>query len=333
MGLHTSQHRRDLTLPERLDVVEPFVREFFEELQTRCEEERRQYVQAGQTPSPHKANFWVAHTDPKRLESYVARSRLFLQGYDDFRSGQLPQDQLRLAVLVQHFVSQDTLDFQQTRAQRMHDDVFEGVLTQGVNSQLITDAHRAEWAVDGAAFVFSDRGGDNEERKQAILDFRMELVAALERFLLQFCNRRQLSESGTLHLVQAVTTQMSQCGLANLERCSRAGEYMVGGAGLKQYVNYNISCMDAGPLGEALKLTLGCLKQGFQFIQRTARKDGAEDDMSPQGCDPSSRIYQCATLRFTTNLGLESPDGADQIHSDVIDVYDDIFIRPDHQDK
>lgn len=31
-----------------------------------------------------------------------------------------------------------------------------GVLTQGVNAQLMTDAHRAEWAVDGVAFVFSD---------------------------------------------------------------------------------------------------------------------------------------------------------------------------------
>ena len=36
------------------------------------------------------------------------------------------EEQLRFAVLVQHFVSQDTLDFQRTRAQRMHDDVFEG---------------------------------------------------------------------------------------------------------------------------------------------------------------------------------------------------------------
>ena len=36
------------------------------------------------------------------------------------------QEQLRFAVLVQHFASQDTLDFQRSRAQRMHDDSFEG---------------------------------------------------------------------------------------------------------------------------------------------------------------------------------------------------------------
>ena len=35
-------------------------------------------------------------------------------------------------------------------------DLRAGVLTQGVNAQLMTDAHRAEWAVDGVAFVFSD---------------------------------------------------------------------------------------------------------------------------------------------------------------------------------
>ncbi|CAE7442363.1 Smyd3 [Symbiodinium natans] len=333
MGLRVSHHGYG-TLPDRLDAVEPFVRELFEELRTRCEEERMQYALAGQTPSPHKANFWLAHTDPERISSYVFKSRLFLQGFDDFRCGsQISKEQLRFAVLVQHFASQDTLDFQRTRTERMHDDVFEGVLTQGVNTQLMTDAHRAEWAVDGAAFVFSDSDRDvqnDEERKQALLDFRMELVTALEQFLIDFCKRRQLTEHGTLCLLQAVTTQMSQCGLANLDRCSRAGEYMVGGARLKQHVNYNISCMDAGPLGEALKLTLGCLKEGFQFIQRTVQDhadDAMGDDISTQGCDPSSRMYQCATLRFTTKLGLESPHGQDQIQCDVIDVYDEVFIK------
>ena len=33
-----------------------------------------------------------------------------------------------------------------------------------MNAQLITDAHRAEWAVDGAAYVFSDSvGGESDE--------------------------------------------------------------------------------------------------------------------------------------------------------------------------
>ncbi|CAJ1330891.1 unnamed protein product [Effrenium voratum] len=299
MGLRTSHHRP--TLPERLDAVEPFIRSLFEELQARCEEEKEQYDLAGQTPSPHKANFWSAHADQDKVESYTTRSRLFLQSYDDFRSGrQMSKEQIRFAVLVQHFVSQDTLDFRLPPDQRMHDDSFEGILTGAVNSQLITDAHRAEWAVDGAAFVLPK--ADDEDRKQVILDFRAGLVTALEEFLLNFCERRQLSEQGTEYLMQGVTTQMSQCGLANLDRCSRVGGYVVGGASLKQHVNYNISCMEAGPLGESLKLTLGCLKEGFEFYQPSA-KTPMED--SPKCCDPASWMYQCATLRFTTKHGLE----------------------------
>ncbi|CAE7819396.1 Smyd3 [Symbiodinium sp. CCMP2592] len=116
-----------MTVPDRLDAVEPFLKDLFEELRCRCEEEKMQYDLAGQSPSTHKANFWLAHTDPERISGYIFKSRLFLQGFDDFRcGGQISKEQLRFAVLVQHFVSQDTLDFQRTRAQRMHDDVFEG---------------------------------------------------------------------------------------------------------------------------------------------------------------------------------------------------------------
>lgn len=268
MGLLTSKARHD-PLPERLDAVEPFVRSLFEDLQLRCQEEKQRYAEAGQTPSPQKLNFWDAHIGPENVESHAHRSRLFLQSYDDFRAlgTDFSQERLSFAVLVQHFVSQDAMDFRRPAAKRMHDDVFEGILTSSVNAQLITDAHRAEWAIEGDGFVVPSSVQDEEERKQLIVDFGASLVTALEEFLLSFCQRRQLSEKGTDHLIQAVTTQMSQCGLANLDRCSRVGRYMVGGAGLKQHVNYNISRMDGGPLGEALKLTLGCLKEGFNFYQ------------------------------------------------------------------
>ncbi|CAK9092033.1 unnamed protein product [Durusdinium trenchii] len=241
-------------LPERLDTVEPLLRGFFEEsgwiagftsdheLHARCEEEKLQYAQAGQRPSPQKVNFWETHIGLENIECHASRSRLFLQSFDDFRSGQhFSQEQLRFAVLVQHFVSQDTMDVRRLPEKRMHDDVFEGILTRSVNAQLITDAHRAEWAIEGNGFIVPKAESD-EERKQLIADFGAGLVTALEEFLLSFCERRQLSVRGTEHVIQAVTTQMSQCGLANLDRCSRVGQYMVGGARLKQHVNYNISC-------------------------------------------------------------------------------------------
>eukprot|EP00438_Fugacium_kawagutii_P029154 Skav216173 [mRNA] locus=scaffold2249:58481:58741:+ [translate_table: standard] len=82
--------------------------------------------------------------------------------------------------------------------------------------------------------------------------------------------------------------------------------------------------MDGGPLGEALKLTLGCLKEGFNFYQSTT----VTPEDGPKCCDPGSCMYQCATLRFTTKLGLEMPDGEDDISCDVIDAYDEVKILP-----
>lgn len=76
MGPLASRIRHD-PLPERLDAVEPCVRAWFEELQLRCQEEKEQYAEAGQTPSPQKLNFWDAHIGPENVDSHTSRSRLF----------------------------------------------------------------------------------------------------------------------------------------------------------------------------------------------------------------------------------------------------------------
>merc|ERR1712056_105985 len=131
-----------------------------------------------------------------------------------------------------------------------------------------------------------------EDRKRMIAEFGQTLISALETFLLSFCARRGLSEEGTQHLLRAATTQMSQCGLANLDRCSKAGQYFVSGKGLDQQLNYNISLMEAGPWGEALKLTLLCMKTGFGHYQRAdtlkAQSDEGMDEVGPISCAPSS---------------------------------------------
>ena len=45
--------------------------------------------------------------------------------------------------------------------------------------------------------------------KPPVLQSISPQVTALEEFLLNFCERRQLSEQGTEYLMQGVTTQMS----------------------------------------------------------------------------------------------------------------------------
>jgi len=253
----------------------------------------------------------------------------FLQSFPDFRANKLSDAQLRFVVLVQHFVAQDAMDFRRPEAERQHDDTFEGCLTKGVNSQLVKDAHRAEWAIDGQSFLLPESNGATmQERKQVIASFQRELVTVLERYILAFCARRCLSNEGTQHLLQTVTTQMSQCGIANLDRCSSMGKYIVGGKDLIQRVNYNISSMTTGSSGEGLKLTLLCMKTGFQHYQLplSMQNDPNEEDWSPLCCSPSSYLYEYATICFTTVPGIESADGCDRINCFVIDAMDEVRI-------
>eukprot|EP00931_Biecheleriopsis_adriatica_P006586 TRINITY_DN107971_c0_g1_i1.p1 TRINITY_DN107971_c0_g1~~TRINITY_DN107971_c0_g1_i1.p1 ORF type:complete len:341 (-),score=72.17 TRINITY_DN107971_c0_g1_i1:80-1102(-) len=329
--LGTARPLSDCTVPSRLAAAEPFIRSLFADLESQCLEEQAKFSRTDQVPSKQKSNFWAAHIGPDNIAAYVTQSLSFLQSYPDFRACRLTQEHLRFAVMVQHFVSKDTWDFGRPESERQHDDTFEGFVSKsGVNSQLIKDAHRAEWSIDGVSFVMPEKQRmTNDERKQDIARFQQELVTTLEKFVLEFCERRCLSEEGTLSLLRAVTTQMSQCGVANLDRCSKAGKYMVGGKGLEQRVSYNVSCTEAGSLGEGLKLSLLCMKTGFQHFQ-TAGSGSDQDDFAPKSCAPSSYLYQYATLRFTTVPGVETVDGQDRINCDVIDTLDEVHLVEEH---
>merc|ERR1712136_418877 len=47
------------------------------------------------------------------------------------------------------------------------------------------------------------------------MGFQKEFVEALEGYLLDFCQRREMSALGTQRLLQVVTTQMSRIGFRN----------------------------------------------------------------------------------------------------------------------
>merc|ERR1719503_302467 len=113
---------------------------------------------------------------------------------------QLTSKHLRFLVLLQHFFAEDAYDFHRPEAERKHMDSFEGFLTDGVNSQLLKDAHRSEWSVEGRTFSLQaqfaeesasldkDHGrlppAELEDRKQRILNFQRDFVEALEDHLL-----------------------------------------------------------------------------------------------------------------------------------------------------
>lgn len=307
------------------------IRKVFEELEQQHMDERAQYEHSGLHPTLQKANEWKTYMDKERIRIFMRDSIDFIRNHAECRVRLFSPDQLRFLILLQHFVSEDTSDFYVPERERKHHDAFEGFLTCGVNAQLVKDAHRSEWSVEGR--TFSQQAQLNSEsvtdRKRAIAAFQKEFVEALEGYLLDFCQRREMSALGTQRLLQVVTTQMSQIGLANLDRSSQAAKYFVSGQGLDQRTAYNISTMDAGyNIGECLKLSMLCMKTGFtQYLtEETLTIPGPVlADELPKQCAPTSYLYQYTTLRFAPGPLM---GGLERTECLVIDALDEVRIDP-----
>jgi hypothetical protein len=313
-------------LQRNLHVAKNVVRDVFNELEAQCAEEQRQYEETNTVASKQKSNVWATYTSKARLQRFMADSIDFVRSNAECRTRPLTSSQLRFLVMLQHFVSEDTSDFYRPEVQRKHQDAFEGVCTDGVNSQLVKDAHRSEFSIDGRSFSLHDAAHqelEGEERSAAVIRFQTEFVMALESYLLAFCSRRGLSALGTRKLLQAVTTQMSQAGLANLDRGSQATRYFVGSQGLEQRTVYNLSTMQSAELGEVLKLSILCMKTGFsQYLEKDEllRRPGVD---RPKRCKPSSYLYQYATLRFALGPHI---DNCESTVCTVLDTLDEAHI-------
>jgi len=312
-----------------LHLAKVVIREIYSELERHCEEEQRHYEQSSVRPSQQKCNVWATYTNKARLQRFASDSLAFVQSNADCRTRLLTAKQLRFLILLQHLVSEDCSDVNRPESLRKHQDAFEGVQTNNVNSQLVKDAHRSEFSVDGRSFSMQDLPavpeGQEEERRHAIAKFQTEFVTALESYLLSFCHRRGLSPGGTRRLIQVVTTQMSQAGLANLDRGSQAARYFVSSHGLDQRTAYNLSTMSSPGGAEALKLSILCMKTGFtQYLEKdeTLRSTGAE---YPKRCKSESYLYQYATLCFSVGPQV---DDCESIVASVLDALDEAHISP-----
>jgi hypothetical protein len=332
----------ELTLPEassssssavlsrNLQLAKAVIRDVFAELEAQCIEERRLWERTGGNASRQKCNVWAAYTSRARLQRFAADSLEFARANAECRTRSLTASQLRFLILLQHFVSEDASDVSRPELLRRHQDTFEGIVTDGVNSQLVKDAHRSEFSVDGRTFSLQDlpvlEDITEADRRNIIAEFQTELVAALESYLLAFSSRKGLSSPGTQRLIQAVTTQMSQAGLANLDRGSQAARYFVSCQGLDQSTAYNLSAMHSAEQGECLKLSILCMKTGFsQFLEKDKLLLTPGVDR-PKHCKPSSYLYQYATLCFIPGPVV---DNCESVICTVLDALDEARIDLD----
>lgn len=332
LGNEPSQRNRE--------IAKAVIREIFLELESKCQEEQTHYEEAGVQPPASKSNQWATYTNKFQRQQFASELLEFVRDHPECRVKLFTPGQLKFLIILQHFVSEDTNDFFRPEVGRKHSDIFEGILTDAVNSQLVKDAHRSEWSVEGRSFSLQDlpqhTGSSHfsDARKQQIARFQHEFVSFLENYLLAFCERRNLSDSGTQRLIQVVTTQMSQAGLANLDRGSQAARFLVSSQGLEQRTAYNISTMVHEKYGEALKLSILCMKTGFaQYMERDdclRVPSGVSTPISqPKACMPSSYLYQYATLCFATGTGRAMGKAdRDMITCTVLDALDEARIDP-----
>lgn len=313
--------------------------EALSELMNQCLEEEEQYVRTQTEPPQKKRNRWACYTKRESVDAFMDASVRFVQQHPECRLRVLLPEQMRFLCLLQHLVTEDTADVFRPEEDRKHTDSFEGVLTKDVNSQLVKDAHRSEWTVEGMSFSMQGELSERtfqaaEERKRLIANFQKELVESLETLLLDFGKRRGLSHEGQLKLIQAISTQMSQCGLANLDRSSQASKIFVSGQGLEQRTTYNVSVMDLGQPSECLKLSLLCMKTGFTsyHTEESLQLLNNGEESWPIACDPASSLYQYATILFRTHPA-ELLGDCEVTRCVVVDALDEVDIQPKMLDE
>jgi len=243
---------------------------------------------------------------------------------------------VKFLVIFHHLVNEDTRDLLLPIEERKNTDVFEaGPVTGAINSQLVKDAHRAEWSIEGQGFSYAkfeaEGGGSlvsspaspnpgsgggmtaavgtgpgntrdasnnmikphfpapaaaspttagipthntaatasspgqfsSHSKGGSVEAFQDFFVKKLENFLLNFSQAQNLDKKCERHLIQAITTQMCQCGLANLDRGSMAARVFVCGQDLEQNTVYNISTLD-----DSIKLSIMCMVGGVVVFPR-----------------------------------------------------------------
>merc|ERR1719414_2537856 len=180
-------------------------------------------------------------------------SHKHLMRHPEWLSGRskLPDDELRDLVAMQHQLDFDLKDLSLPEADRCHKDTF---TTSEISRQMLLDAPRSSFRVDGRRFsfpsVFADHGKPSKEEgvlKQCFLD---SLVEAVHESLGRGAATPQI-------LIRAVTTTMSQAGLANLDVACKMPQVVVSGG--KHRVQFELQARADG----AWDVLISVRKAGF----------------------------------------------------------------------
>jgi len=297
LELMTTGEKRNLgTLAERV------LADFYsvQLARSRRERERWERTPSGPRTGSAKWNRQELYIDEDRRERACVASRRHLARHPEWLEGLARLDEASLSevVAMQHYLEVDLEDLSLPEAERRSEDTYSGA-GGNICNQMLLDAARSAFMVDGEEFDFSaEVAGHGEaveanpcdvERLQQALSDR--LVAAVMRCL---------GDEPPPLLLRAVTTTMSQSGLANVERACNEPQVVVCGG--DHHLRYELSGLEAG----VWELSLFTRKFGFEqcIVYGATPRDGAPgEEPLPAACSSSSSASKLCRVRLRVGPG------------------------------
>jgi len=271
-----------------------------------------------------KWNRQELYLDRERCDRAHAASRRHLAKHPQwlYGRGRLDGALLRDVVAMQHFLEVDLEDLVLPEADRRSSDTWVGA-SGDVCEQLVLDAPRSTYAVEGEEFDFASEAALNGAGDGTYSSYMQQQSAFTDRVVAAL--QRCLGGDPPSLLLRLVSQAMSQSGLANVERACDMPQVAVCGG--DQVVRYELRSLADGNTWE---LQLSVQKFGFeQCIIHTAVHDPAlssfhEPEPQPVRCRSNSNISKLCRLRVSV------PCAGGGVEVDVLELHKDFRIVDRH---
>lgn len=223
-------------------------------------------------------------------------------------SGRLPDAVLRGIVAMQHYVERDLQDLRMPEASRCYRDTFEGGC---ISRQLLLDAARSTYHVDGRKFnfpmLFEEHGRPADEEPILKKCFTESLVSAIQESIGRGVAPPPL-------LACAITSTMSQAGLANLDLA--CGDLHIAVSGGEHRVQFSLQARADG----AWDVTISTHKVGFESFIVCSARDMPQTDARSRSCSSRSSILKLCTIRFIVQIG------SGEVGADVLNLQSELHV-------
>jgi len=290
-------------------LAEGVVREFYEGQRRRHLRERERLERSGGVGlrgGTAKWNRQELYINRLHMEQAQAASRRHLAARHPSwleeaqrRKDGLGFEALSDVVAMQHFIQVDVEDLSLPEPSRRSEDTFRGP-GGNVCDQFLLDAPRSKYYIEGVEMDLSEesrgRGLAQAESENMQAEFCDRLVAVVQRCL---------GADAPPNLMRAVSSSMSQSGVASMERAtSSRGEPQVAVSGGDQKTWYSLRAVEEAE-GRAWDLEMMVRKTGFDqciiYPSPLEQLSSSAEDPIPSACSSSSSISKsCSPNRFSS---------------------------------